>query len=258
MTRVGPAREIACPSCGAAASVRTLLSTSGARLWSDGHLAFPMLTTSDPLARCPACQGFFWRDELPGDDRPIEGPGSSAPPLPEQLEPGELRLALEQRAFRNADDERTLRLLLWWRTSPRLSPLALADVGCVLGPVLAAITTTLALGSAEWTTWVIPAVLVAMGLLALGSALAEQRARRRASSARPDPDLTRELEALIPLLRDDPPEERLMRADALRQLGRTDEALTLVREPQPTPAHERWAQAIRRAAKEGDRLPREV
>lgn len=60
--RPGPDLVVACPRCGRRARVRTLLSgnTFGARVWTDGKVEAPMLPTHPPIAPCRACGRMFW------------------------------------------------------------------------------------------------------------------------------------------------------------------------------------------------------
>lgn len=65
--RPGPDLVVACPRCGRRARARTLLSgnTFGARFWTDGKVEAPMLPTHPPVAPCRACgRMFWWRDTV--------------------------------------------------------------------------------------------------------------------------------------------------------------------------------------------------
>lgn len=61
----GPTLVRACPSCGAHHRQVTLASgnTFGATFWSDGYLDAPMWHEPEKLSRCLDCGDFFWVDD---------------------------------------------------------------------------------------------------------------------------------------------------------------------------------------------------
>jgi hypothetical protein len=58
----GPDQIIACPKCGVLARVSSLLSgnTIGAQWWTDGKMVAPMLPETPEITRCRACAAFYW------------------------------------------------------------------------------------------------------------------------------------------------------------------------------------------------------
>jgi len=63
----GPYQVIGCPACGVPALVATLISgnTIGAVLWSDGNMLAPMLPEASRITRCRRCGEFYWVDAAP-------------------------------------------------------------------------------------------------------------------------------------------------------------------------------------------------
>lgn len=58
----GPDQIIACPSCGGLAKYATLMSgnTFGARVWTDGKQEAPMLPRPPAVVKCRHCAGYYW------------------------------------------------------------------------------------------------------------------------------------------------------------------------------------------------------
>jgi hypothetical protein len=58
----GPDQIIACPKCQALAKYMTLRSgnTFGARLWTDGKRAAPMLPLPPEVVKCQHCGECYW------------------------------------------------------------------------------------------------------------------------------------------------------------------------------------------------------
>lgn len=66
----GPDLVVACPSCGRRAKVPSLRSgnTVGARRFTDGKMDAPLLPRRGPITRCRACgRLFFWGDAVVGE-----------------------------------------------------------------------------------------------------------------------------------------------------------------------------------------------
>jgi hypothetical protein len=61
----GPPKYIACPRCSTVYSFRTLVSgnTFGAKYWSNGNRVTPMLPRPHQFTRCESCHHFFWLRE---------------------------------------------------------------------------------------------------------------------------------------------------------------------------------------------------
>src|SRR3954470_17438392 len=62
MDRPGPDLVIACPNCGAPVRMPGPRSgnTFGAKLWTDGFIDGPMLTSIPPVTTCHACNALYW------------------------------------------------------------------------------------------------------------------------------------------------------------------------------------------------------
>jgi len=66
----GPDLVVACPRCGRRAKVPALRSgnTFGARFWTDGKVDAPMLPRRPPIAPCRGCgRPFWWHDAVVGE-----------------------------------------------------------------------------------------------------------------------------------------------------------------------------------------------
>jgi hypothetical protein len=123
----GPDRIVACPSCEGLAKYRTLLSgnTFGARVWTDGRQRAPMLPQPPKVVRCSHCSSLYWLSEARnvGQVEPTRGALLAASPEWRSAvyvqEPEELDYYQGIRAnlARNPDQERTLRILAWWRSN---------------------------------------------------------------------------------------------------------------------------------------------
>jgi hypothetical protein len=61
----GPPKYVACPRCSTVYSFRSLISgnTFGARYWSNGNQVTPMLPHTPQFTRCEECHHFFWLRE---------------------------------------------------------------------------------------------------------------------------------------------------------------------------------------------------
>jgi hypothetical protein len=125
----GPTSIIACPHCDELGCYETLASgnTFGARLWSDGRMIAPMWHQPPAVVKCSHCGECYWLKQAKkvGKRRPRIGfwsePGGSARPewdrAPHVKEPDvrAYHRALEKGLARNPREERTLRMLAWWR-----------------------------------------------------------------------------------------------------------------------------------------------
>lgn len=120
----GPDQVIACPMCQTLARYGTLLSgnTIGARTWTDGKQVAPMLPHPPAVVRCGQCKEVYWLaeaheigevDRWSGEDP--ANPAWSAAPEVEEPEEQEYYRALDQGLASNSEEERTLRVLAWWR-----------------------------------------------------------------------------------------------------------------------------------------------
>ena len=121
----GPDKIVACPNCGALAKYMTLTSgnTFGARVWTDGKQVAPMLRRSPIVVKCHHCAACYWlagAREI-GTLEPWGNEGAQVDPAwtaaPVVCEPAETDYyqALQDGLAANSQQERTLRVLAWWR-----------------------------------------------------------------------------------------------------------------------------------------------
>lgn len=121
----GPDQVIACPYCSVLAKHMTLVSgnTIGARVWTDGKRVAPMLPRLPSVVECRSCGECFWLADakkvgtvkhygLGGEQ--VDPAWAAAPGLQEPTEEAYYR-ALRKGLAANPKQERTLRILTWWR-----------------------------------------------------------------------------------------------------------------------------------------------
>ena len=106
----GPDQVIARPRWKGSARHMTLRSgnTFGARTWTDGRQVAPMLPHPPPVVRCSHCHHLFWL-------RQAEKIGS----ILSVVEPSEQDYysAIAAGLAKGTEEEKTLRILAWWRTT---------------------------------------------------------------------------------------------------------------------------------------------
>ncbi len=112
--RLGPDQVVACPHCKGLAKNLTLISgnTVGARTWTDGKLVAPMLPRPPAVVKCAHCRKCYWladAEKLAGDAARAGIPWVEEPTADEYL------LALDQGLAKDREQERTVRILAWWR-----------------------------------------------------------------------------------------------------------------------------------------------
>jgi hypothetical protein len=121
---IGPDQIVACPICNGLAKYMTLLSgnTFGAILRSDGKQLAPMMPWMPPMVKCRHCGHCYWLAEAEhvgweGDDDQPQHPDASS--LQEVQEPTEEDYyeALEGDLATERKQERSLRILAWWRSN---------------------------------------------------------------------------------------------------------------------------------------------
>ena len=121
----GPDQIIACPKCKGLGRYMTLVSgnTIGERVWSDGRQIYPMLPRPPAVVKCRHCAGCYWLSDAEevGTDYGVEGEGEDDNPdwadagnIEEPTEE-EYYDALDKGLARDALQERSLRILAWWR-----------------------------------------------------------------------------------------------------------------------------------------------
>lgn len=187
--KFGPNQIVACPHCGALAHYWTLDSgnTLGTVVWSDGRQYAPMLVEAPAAVKCHACAKCYWLADakevgvVARDYRAKEPVPEEWEKAPEVNEPSanEYLDAIEAGLAKDEAQEKSLRLLAWWRGNDP-----------------------------------------ARGWPFVGEDI---------PAASPD-GFRRNLLRLVDLLNDDNDNDRLMRAEALRELGDFDAAEQALRE----------------------------
>lgn len=127
----GPEKIIACPHCEALERYMTPMSgnTFGARIWTDGKQVAPMLPRPPAVAMCHQCGQCYWLEDARevGEDNSFwdaEGgkvdPAWDAAPGVEEPTENEYYQALQIGLAKDSQQERTLRILAWWRRNDAL------------------------------------------------------------------------------------------------------------------------------------------
>jgi hypothetical protein len=157
---LGPDQIVACPHCGALAKYMTLLSgnTFGARVWTDGKRLAPMLPAPPAVVKCHHCGDCYWLADaeevgavelwpgghllarvftLPvlralGTVKLWPGAEWAAAPVIEEPAEADYYDALERGLATNSEQERTLRILAWWRRNDAFRHDAQAEAGRAL------------------------------------------------------------------------------------------------------------------------------
>ena len=216
----GPDEVIECPECKQPARVFTLLSgnTLDARLWTDGKRELPMLPRPPAVTRCRKCGHFYWTLRAR-----VIGTIPLWEPEAEDV-PDEWKKAKPVRELREAE-------------------------------YFEAIAAGLASGREE-EFW--------LRLLAWWAGNDPLRSRKRSRHGRRHRAPRRSaaaianMERLLDLLDESRPDQRLMKAELFRELGRFDEALQLLNIKFATPSKQAAADTISRLAREHDTLVREI
>jgi hypothetical protein len=262
--RPGPTRILACPHCGALVKQRTLSSgnTFGARQWTDGKHVAPMLPRTPPLARCRQCRDFFFRAKAP-----LVGTLSPG----QEMDAKEWSLTITSFERRMRRPSGVIRRLFGDATNveiaAKLPVTAAAGLGYLEASTLATSLTkwgaTVTYASSIRANYAGPAprawieapdpgplterdLLDALALGVAGEARegqvelrvlawhAANDARRETSPEVPvawSDEARENLERLVVLLDEGTAAEQCLKAEALRELGRFDEALALLSRP---------------------------
>ena len=122
---LGPNQIVACPHCGALAHYRTLVSgnTFGAVAWTDGRQYAQMMVEPPAVVKCHACAKCYWLTDateigvVARDFRAKEPVPEAWSKAPEVKEPSadEYLDAIEAGLAKDRAQEKSLRLLAWWR-----------------------------------------------------------------------------------------------------------------------------------------------
>jgi len=126
----GPQLVIACPTCKSLARVFTLLTgnTFRARWWTDGKRLAPMMPSQPRVTKCESCGSYFWVADAkvvgevpePFSCRRKKLPKRWAEaPWVKHLTEGQCFEALSSRAARNKGEEIHLRVLAWQAANDR-------------------------------------------------------------------------------------------------------------------------------------------
>lgn len=237
--------------------------------WTDGYSLGSL--DNEPALRCRTCERCFFGGDGPTD---LLRRGEKMSEVDTVTQAEALHAAIVQPPGWAREQEVRLRLLAWQADNEPLrrkyappAPWGVVVLGCVLSLGI------LLLG--YWLHWhsgerwhevgtilirigaeLVATILTCLPLAALCWIVEELEYRRRLKECeQPDPNqrFFLNLQALYPLLRSEEPKERLLKAEAARQLGRFEDALTLVAEPSAVGSGPVGAK-IRQLAAEGNRL----
>lgn len=121
----GPNQVVACPHCGTLATYMTLMSgnTFGARVWTDGKQVAPMFPHPPAVVKCHDCAECYWLVDARevgtfkpwGDKAKQVDPAWETAPVVQEPSEAEYYAALQKGLAADSHQERTLRILAWWR-----------------------------------------------------------------------------------------------------------------------------------------------
>lgn len=242
-------------------------------LWTDGYAQGS--TDKEPVLRCKACERCFLRDDSHSERLRL---GEKVLEIDTLTRAEELHAAILQPPGWERDQELRLRLLAWradndplrrkYGTPPTWAVVVLCplvSLGIFLfgywllrpGGHWREVGTTIFQLGAELVATVLTC-LPLVALILIFEYLEYRRCLRERERPDPNQRFSLNLQALYQLLRSEVPKERLLKAEAARQLGRFEEALALVAE---LPASESGPavaavtiEKIRQLAENGNRL----
>lgn len=228
-----------CPKCGQMLYFNRLGSSSAGRvtIWTDGEVYSSSFDPATGLYQCRACAAYVWVDEIevldsvrdpPLEESTFEVRGRDVPCFAREISSvSDWPVAFAAAPWRNREEELHLRVAAMreWNSDHRNMQ------------ELQAGYQRFCPDEDENAQWV---------------------AEHCASVCRslPDPALEN-LGKLVEMLRVSDEEERLLRAEALRELGRFEECLAVLEEPVEE-KHQRMAAVIAEWAQQGDRMVRMV
>ena len=110
-----------CPKCGSIFTTTSLHScnTIGAKHYTDGFIWGPMYGEQSALLRCPSCEEYLWRDELPTIESTTDYDYYRTflcKSLPDALDMGLLiyESAVRMKAWHTGEQEKHIRIRSWW------------------------------------------------------------------------------------------------------------------------------------------------
>jgi hypothetical protein len=121
----GPDQIVACPHCHGLARYTTLLSgnTFGATVWTDGKQFAPMLPRPPAVVKCRHCPECYWLKDAEeigkldcwGSEEEAVDPAWRNAKYVEEPSEEEYYSAIDRGLARDREEERSLRILAWWR-----------------------------------------------------------------------------------------------------------------------------------------------
>lgn len=221
-----------CPACACRFTAWNPAScnTFHARHYTDGFVEGPMFDHGPQLLACPQCKGYLWRAELPTlesvrDWKYFKDDNLRGHPAAMEVRDAGYEEALRQAPWHDDAQEKYLRLRAWWsfnrgyrgKIDGYTDPAEMRELLCSDSPTADAydIETLLEIlrrhNEAAYRTFARTHLTLDM----------------KPPRDLP-PDQTANLERLIELLDPDREDETLMRAEALRELGRFSECLQVL------------------------------
>lgn len=233
-------------------------------LWTDGYFdPSPNPPGSPQVARCPRCTRLFWlaqakrRDKVNGPKPPSHEGG---PPDIQLPAPQDLREAVAAGLARDRTEEIRLRSLIFQADNHALrrprEAFGLAALTALVGALLLVLAIYRIAFGANAGLIALLFALASLVLLASGARDVASSARTRSRRARAQQErqsgtgpFFTNLRELFDLLGERDPEERLLKAEAARELSEFDKSIALLAGPWPTPllAHEGRIRALAEA-----------
>jgi len=216
----GPDKIIECPNCKGFARVFTLVSgnTFGARRWTDGKMIAPMLPRPPAITKCRDCGHYFW--------------------LSDAKKVGELPSLWGVEEKKKIPPE--------WRTAEHVRELSEAEYFEAIKK-----------GAAEREE---QELHLRIGAWWAGNDLLRYQGQSFVDKSRivaRSPEATMNLESLLELLNIGDSDQRLMKAEVLRELGRFEEAIRLLEFDFPS-EYGSVVVLIRNLAQKKDPIVREI
>ncbi len=251
-------QDVACPHCRKTCRISMTVSgnTYGAHLWTDGKVEGAMVPDFERIWRCLWCGGCFEESLPDSPEDPSSEKGAARKSVPATR--ADLEAHLKQGLCRTIDQERRMRIRLWWLGNDpiRESP----SIGCLL--VLLPLTLGVpaaALAVGDVVLYVCAALMLPALIGHFVSDILKRRAARAARVNHMDPDgpFQANLLRLLSLIDGEDEADILLRAEALRELGRFEHATGTLPDA-VSQDRAQWHETLSVAANEGDRMVRRV